>query len=146
MLQPLVRNRKHRNMKKILAFIAFALGSSLASAAPDVELGPNKGRIVELSSDKSLRAEVTLKEGKLHVGLLDKDKKPVELGDKVLTVSAGTREKADKVEVTKAEKTFSFPEVEKGKWLIIQIKENADAKPFTARVQYNDHFFEAHAH
>jgi len=133
-------------MKKLIALAAFILTSTFALAGPDVEFGPNKGRIVELSADKSVRGEVTLKEGKLHVTLLDKDKKPVEIGKKELIVSTGTREKVAKLEVTKTEKAFSFPEATKGQMLVIQLKADAEAKPFTARVVYDAHFFEAHSH
>jgi hypothetical protein len=133
-------------MKRIIAFIAFALTSTLAIAGPDIEFGPNKGRIVELSADKSVRGEVTLKEGKLHVALLDKASKPVEIADRVMEVSAGTRQKIEKVKVTKTGKGFSFPEVTKGQTLVIQLKDNAEAKPFTARVVYDGHFFQPHSH
>jgi hypothetical protein len=133
-------------MKKSIIYIAFALITTLAIAGPDFELGPNNGRIIELSPDKSIRGEVTLKEGNFHVTLLDKANKPVEISDKVMEVSAGTRQNVEKVEVIKTGSGFSFREVPKGQTLGIQIKDNAEAKPFTARVVYDGHFFERHSH
>ena len=134
-------------MKKLLTTLVLALSAAFAFAGPAVELGPNKGRVIDFSADKSVRAEITLKDGKFHVSMLDKDKKVVPAGDATLMVSGGTREKAAKLEVTKTEKGFSFPAVKSGEWLIFQFAPKEGEKAFTARVVYDaHHFFSDHAH
>ena len=67
-------------MKTNLASLltTFALAAS-ALAHGDVELGPNGGRLLEFSKNESMHGEVTLKDGKFHIAILDKDQKPVAL-------------------------------------------------------------------
>lgn len=134
-------------MKKLLTTIVLAISATLAFAGPDIELGPNKGRVIALSADKSARGEITLKDGTFHVSLLDKDKKVIPSGEATLAVSGGTREKSAKLEVTKTETGFSFPAVKSGEWLIFQFAPKEGAEAFTSRVVYNGaHFFSAHHH
>lgn len=124
-----------------------SLSATLAFAGPAIELGPNKGRVIDLSADKSARGEITLKDGKFHLSLLDKDKKVIPAGDSTLAVSGGTREKSEKLEVTKTETGFSFPVVKSGEWLIIQFTAKEGEKAFTSRVVYDaHHFFSDHHH
>jgi hypothetical protein len=75
-------------MKKyILAMLSsFALAAS-ALAHGGVEIGPNGGRILEFSKKRTMHGEVTVKDGKFLIALLDKDKKPGRLGDQVLTAT-----------------------------------------------------------
>ena len=134
-------------MKKLLTTLVMALSATFAFAGPAVELGPNKGRVIHFSADKSAHGEITLKDGVFHVSLLDKDKKVIPAGDATLAVSGGTREKSSKLEVTKTEKGFSFPVVKSGEWLIFQFAPKEGEKAFTARVVYDaHHFFSDHSH
>ncbi len=64
-------------MKKTLTALILALTASFAFGHGDIELGPNKGRILEFSKNETMHGEVTEKDGKLHIALLDKDMKPV---------------------------------------------------------------------
>ena len=111
--------------------------ASIALAHEAIELGPNKSRIVEFSTDESMHREVTLKHGKLHIALLDKDMKPVKVEAQSITATGGTRENPVKLEVTKSEGGFTITAPKNGEWLIIQYKETTSAKPITARVLYD---------
>ncbi len=124
-------------MKTKLTTIILALTASFALAHEGIELGPNKGRIVEFSTDETMHGEVTLKDGKLHIALLDKDMKPVKPLAHTLTATAGTREKPQKLETTQGETGFTLPAPGEGEWLILQYKENAEAKSITARMHYD---------
>ena len=124
-------------MKTKLIALLIALSASLSFGHGGVEIGPNGGRLVELSKDESLHGEVTVKEGKFHIALFDKDLKPVKVADQVLTATGGTREKPAKLETTKTDDAFSVPVVKEGQWLILQFKDKADAKPVTARFKYD---------
>lgn len=101
-----------------------------------VELGPNKGRILEFSKNETMHGEVTVKDGKFHIALLDKDMKPVAVESQSLVALTGDRDKPTKLEVSKDAKGFTVPLVAEGQWLIVQYKDKADGKPVTARMHY----------
>jgi hypothetical protein len=124
-------------MKTKLTTILLAITSSLAFGHGDIELGPNKGRILEFSANESMHGEVTQKDGQLHIAVLDKDMKPVKVEAQSLTATGGTREKPVKLEVTKSESGFTVAAPQNGEWLILQFKETASAKPVTARLHYD---------
>ena len=75
---------------KLIAFL-LALASPLAFGHSGVELGPNGGRILELSKNETLHGEVTLKQGKFHLALLDKNMKPVSPKDEVMGMMCDRR-------------------------------------------------------
>ena len=124
-------------MKTKLTTLLLALTAGLAFGHEGIELGPNKGRIVEFSDNETMHGEVTVKDGKLHVALLDKDMKPVKVEAQALAATAGTREKPAKLEVAKDAAGFTLPVPGEDEWLILQFKGDAAAKPFTARLDYN---------
>lgn len=124
-------------MKTKLTTAILTLTASLAFGHGDIELGPNKGRILEFSSDETMHGEVTEKDGKLHIALLDKDMKPVKVQDQSLTATAGTRQAPVKSEVTKTENGFMISPTQPGEWLIIQYKESGSSKAITARLHYD---------
>jgi hypothetical protein len=122
-------------MKKTL--LALLLATGFVFGHGGVELGPNKGRILEFSTNETMHGEVVEKDGKLHIALLDKDMKPVKVESQTLTATAGTREKPAKLDVAKDAKGFVVPAPKDGEWLILQYKEAATAKPVTARLHYD---------
>ena len=124
-------------MKMKLAALLLAITSVLSFGHGGVELGPNGGRILEFSKNETMHGEVTVKDGKFHVSVLDKDMKPVKVAAQSLTASGGTREKPEKIAVTKDESGFTFPAVKEGQWLIVQFKETEKSKAVTARMEYN---------
>jgi hypothetical protein len=125
-------------MKTKLTTILLAITATFAFAHEGIELGPNKGRIIEFSTDESMHGEVTLKDSKLQIALLDKDMKPVKVEAQSITATAGTREKPVKLEVTKSESAFILAAPKDGEWLILQYKDNASAKLITARLHFNE--------
>ena len=125
-------------MKKQLLTLLTSLALTAAALAHgDVELGPNGGRLLEFSKNETTHGEVTLKDGKFHVAVLDKDRKPVALGEQTLTASGGPTNKAEKLTVEKVDGKFVIPAVKSGEWLILQFKDDAKAKAITARMQYD---------
>ena len=124
-------------MKSKLIALLLALAAPLAFGHGGVELGPNGGRILELSKNETLHGEVTFKNGKFHLALLDKAMKPVPAGDQIVTVTAGDRNKPAKLAVEKSGDHFVFPSVKAGEWVIVQVKENPKAKPVTARFEFD---------
>lgn len=123
-------------MKSILTTL-LSLFSIVAFAHEGVELGPNKGRILEFSKNETMHGEVTVKGDKFHVALLDKNMKPVALDKQILTATTGERNAPQKLTVEKDAKGFVIPLVKAGDWLILQYKNTPDAKAITARLEYN---------
>lgn len=111
--------------------------TTLACAHEGVELGPNGGRILEFSKDETLHGELTLKDGRFHIALLDKDMKPVAIASQTLTATTGDRQSPQKLEVEKTAQGFTLPTVKPGEWLIVQFRPEAGAKAVTARFEYN---------
>ncbi len=126
-------------MKKTLLQLTTLVALSLSPAFghSDVELGPNGGRILEFSKDESMHGEVTVKDGKFLVGLFDKEMKPVAIKDQTLTVTGGDRQKPEKLAVQREGEHFVVPTVKEGQWVIFQFRETAQAKPVTARFEYD---------
>ena len=125
-------------MKTKLTTIILALTAGFALAHEGIELGPNKGRILEFSTDETMHGEVTEKEGKLHIAILDKDMKPVKAEAHSLTATAGTRQAPVKLEVAKDSKSgFTVPVPKEGEWIIMQFKRSGSAKTITARLHYD---------
>jgi len=124
-------------MKTRLTAILLALTSGFSFGHGDIEIGPNKGRILEFSTNESMHGEVTAKDGKLHIAVLDKGMKPVKVEAQSITATAGTRDKPLKLEVTKSETGFTIVAPTDGEWLILQYKESESSKPITARMHYD---------
>ena len=124
-------------MKKKLTALLLALTTAVAFGHGDVELGPNGGRLLEFSKNETLHGEVTVKDGKFNIALLDKDMKPVAVAAQTLTATSGNVKKPSKLEVTKTETGFSVPVVKEGEWLILQFKETEKGKAVTARLHYD---------
>lgn len=122
---------------QILALLSSLAITASALAHGDVELGPNGGRLVEFSKNETTHGEITLKDGKFHIAVLDKNRKAVKLDAQTVTASGGPSGKAAKLEVAKDGEHFVVPAVKPGEWLILQFKEDAKAKAITARVQYD---------
>lgn len=123
-------------MKTKLTTILLALTATFALAHEGVELGPNKGRILEFSTDESMHGEVTEKDGKLNIALLDKDMKPVKVEAQSLVATAGSREKPAKLAVTPTDGGFSLAAPGENEWLILQYKATPESKPITVRLHF----------
>lgn len=126
-----------QSMKTKLMTLALALIAGVAFGHGGVELGPKGGRLLELSKDESMHAEVVVKDGKFHLTLLDKDLKPVKVSEQTITATTGDRKSPVKLEVTKTDTGYTVPVVKDGEWLIVQFKATPKAKPITARFEYD---------
>lgn len=124
-------------MKFFLLTLCLALMAGFSHGHSGVDIGPNGGRLVGFSKDKSLHGEILVNDGKFHLTLLDKDRKPVGVSDQTLTATGGTRKAPEKLTVTKDAKGFSFPIVKEGEWLILQFKSNGKSQAITARMHYD---------
>ena len=124
-------------MKTKITTIIIALATGFAFGHGTVELGPNKGHILEFSTNETMHGEVTEKDGKLHIAVLDKDMKLVAIVAQELTATAGTRDKPVKIDVSKDAAAFTITAPKEGEWIILQYKESADSKPITARLHYD---------
>jgi len=122
-------------MKTKLILLCFI--TSLSFAHEGVELGPNKGRILEFSKNETMHGEVTIQGDKFHIALLDKDMKPVAMTEQALMAITGDRENPTKLTVEKDAKGFVVPVVKSGEWMILQYKDTAESKAITARFEYN---------
>ncbi|MEX1114608.1 MAG: hypothetical protein WEB53_05130 [Akkermansiaceae bacterium] len=125
-------------MKTKLTTIILALTASIAIAHEGIELGPNKGRILEFSTDETMHGEVIAMDDKLQIAVLDKDMKPVKVDAQSLAITGGTREKPVKLEVTKSDTGFTIATPKDGEWLIMQYKESGSAKSITARLHFDE--------
>ena len=128
--------------KTIHALLCSFLLTASGLAAGDhahggVELGPNGGRILEFSKDETINGEVTVKDGKFVIALLDKDKKPVAMTAQTLTAMTGPLAKPVAAKVEKVDGKFVLPVVKPGEWIILQFKADDKAKAVTARLNYN---------
>jgi hypothetical protein len=114
------------------------LGVTRALGHGGVELGPNGGRILEFSKNHTLHAEVIAKNGFFHIALLDKNLKPVELKEQVLTATTGDRKKPEKLTVEKQDGKFVVP-MQKGDTFltIFQFRDSPSARAVTARLTYD---------
>jgi hypothetical protein len=117
--------------------ILLTLITSFTFAHEGVELGPNKGRILEFSKNETMHGEVIVKGDKFHIALFDKDMKAVAMAEQTLTATTGDRDKPVKLVVEKDAKGFVVPVVKAGEWLILQYKNSPDTKAITARLEYN---------
>lgn len=125
---------------KTKLIVLFALVTTSLFAHMGVDLGPNGGRLLEFSKNESLHGEVISKDGKFHISLLDKDLKPVVISSQTLTAVSGDRSNPEKLTVEVKDNRFLLPMLKGEEYIIIlQVRSDAKAKPFTARLPYNAH-------
>jgi hypothetical protein len=122
---------------KLIAIATLALGLLGANAHERITVGPGDGRLAFLDSTTTPSAEFNVKEGKIHLTLLDKDLKPIALSEQTVAITAGERASAKKLAVSKEGNDFVAPLPEgEDYWCIFQLKEKKDAKALTFRVHY----------
>jgi hypothetical protein len=122
---------------KLTAILTLAFSLLTATAHERITVGPGDGRLAFLDSTTTPSAEFNVKDGKLHITLLDKDLKPIALAEQTLTITTGERGNAKKLEVSKAGNNFTaaLPAGEDF-WCVFQLKETKAAKSITFRVHY----------
>jgi hypothetical protein len=126
------------NMKRILVTLITAAVLATASHAHErITIGPKGGRVVYLDSTTIPNVEfVVNKDGQAEISLLDKERKPLALEGRSITVTAGPRASAKKLTVEVKGDSFVTEKMPDGApyTVVIQIK---DKKPLIARVTYN---------
>lgn len=123
---------------KLIAAIAFL--ATLASAHEAVTIGPNGGRVIYVDSAVTPNVEFLVnKEGRAEITLQDKDRQPIADGPQTLSVTAGPRTALKKLAIEKQGAKFLTEKVPDGApyTIAIQVKEAADAKAITLRLNYD---------
>ena len=124
--------------RRLLLMLLTCCSSHLARAHGAVELGPNKGRLLEFSRDKSVSGELILKGTSFHVGLFDKDSKPVTIASQSLSVITGDRDNPSTLPVEVKENAFVFPrKLETKHHLIFRYRPTTESLPVTVRVLFD---------
>ncbi len=125
-------------MKTLAATLLTSLALAISALAHgNVEIGPNGGRLVEFSGHSEIHAEFVLKDGQFVIGLYDeKTKKEVPVTSQQLTVTHKEANKKLSPELKDGKWTVAKPDGEDF-WLIIQLKETAEAKAKNGRLRYN---------
>ena len=122
--------------------LVIALFSSIALAASalahgNIEIGPNGGRLVEFGEHSDLHAEVVLKDGQFVISLYDeKTKKEIPVTEQQLVITHRATKEKLKPELKEGKWIVAKPEGNDF-WLIIQYKENAQAKPRNGRLHFD---------
>ena len=130
--------RKHMKTSLLTLAAVLLLGTIRTLGHGGVELGPNGGRILEFSKNETMHGEVTLTNGQFHVSILDKDMKPVSLGEQSLVVTGGDRAKPEKPKVKIQGGQFVFPALKGDDYLLVlQFREKPAAKTVTARLEFD---------
>jgi hypothetical protein len=128
-------------MKRILITLITAAVLATASHAHErITIGPKGGRVIYLDSPSIPNVEFLVnKDGQAEIALLDKERKPLALEERNITVTAGPRASAKKLAVEKKGDAFLTEKIPAGApyTVVIQIKDKANAKPLFARVNYN---------
>jgi hypothetical protein len=127
-------------MPKLLRNLAatLLLTAIQSFAQSERDFGPDGGRMVDFSANRTVQGEVTLTNGTFHVALLDKNMKRIPLEEQTLTVIGGDRNNPERPNVQKRGDYFAFPALKGDSYLLVfQFKENPSAKPVTARLEYD---------
>lgn len=125
-------------MKTKLILLSFIATLSFAHEA--VTIGPNGGRVLYVDSTTTPNVEIFVnKEGRAEISLLDKDRKPITLGQQSLTMTAGSRSDAKKFVAEKQGAKFVTDKLPDGApyTVVLQLKETSDAKSITLRLNYD---------
>lgn len=128
-------------MKQSLAFLLGVLVATSALAHERITLGPNGGRVVYVDSATTPHVEfLVAADGRASITLLDRDRKPITIGEQEITVTAGPRSTAKKLAVEKQGDRFVTEPVPAGApyTVVIQLRETPSSKPLTLRVHYNN--------
>jgi hypothetical protein len=122
---------------KLISVITFA-AIPPTFAHQDIKIGPNGGRLFALESKTTPQMEVGAKDGKFVIHLLDSAGRPLPIGERILTVTAGARSKPETLVVERRETTF-VAAIPKGDEfpVVFQLRETKGAKPLTARMNYD---------
>ena len=127
-----------KTITQLMSLAVLALGISLAQAGDKVTAGAKGGRLLE---NESPRAEFFVeKDRTVSLTFYDKDMKPVPVADQNATAIAETKDGKKKIDFEKKGEILvsksSLPEGE-GYNVVLQLKQNIDAKPKNFRIPLN---------
>ncbi len=122
---------------KLIALITLALSLLSATAHERITVGPGDGRLAYLDSTTMPYAEFNVKDGKVHITLLDKDLKTINLTDQTLAITVRQNDSPIKLIVSKSGTEFIAPLPDGTDiWCIFQLKEKEETKAITFRIHY----------
>jgi len=127
-------------MKKAILTLTLVAVAHFAIAHEAVTIGPNGGRVVYLDSTAVPNVEFIVNaEGRAEIHLLDKDREALALDQVTIEVTAGPRGGAKKLEGEAQGTKYVTATLPDGApyFIVAQIKAGADAKPLTARLNYD---------
>lgn len=137
-----------KKLTQIIAIATIALGLAFAQADDKHEHekvvgGPKGGRLLETTP---ARAEFFVqKDRKVAITFYDKDLKPISPKDQVVNVIAEPKGGKARLELEKQGDSLvsktALPEGDDYN-VIVQVKENAEAKPKNFRIAYDEHICE----
>jgi hypothetical protein len=127
---------------KISSLIAavFCLLSLQASAHERITIGPRGGRILFVDSTATPNIEFKVNaEGRAEISLLDKNRRIIPLQGQTLTLTAGPRESAKKLALTREGDLLISDKLPDGApyTVVLQLKEAPANKALTLRVRYD---------
>jgi hypothetical protein len=117
-----------------------ALLASAAFAHEAVTIGPNGGRVLYVDSPTTPNVEVIVnKEGRAEIALLDKDRKLIKPEKQTVTVNAGPRGAAKKLNTEIKDGKFVTDKVPAGPpyFIVLQLHETEGAQAITLRLNYD---------
>jgi hypothetical protein len=125
-------------MKRLCSLLLAFCASATAFAHGDVELGPNKGRLLQVTPDKKVWAEATLRGDAFHLALLDEAKQPLPVGAATLTALTADRRNPQTLAVTTVADGFTVAKPAGEKFfLILSYKAAPEAKSAVFRLPYD---------
>ncbi|MCE9519813.1 MAG: hypothetical protein K8R87_09710 [Verrucomicrobia bacterium] len=120
--------------------IALLLLTASLYAHERITLGPNGGRLIAIDSPTTPNAEFSVtKDNRFQIGFLDKNLKPLPVGKRKLTVTAGDRSNPKKLTSEIKDDLFITEVAPAGNdyHVIMQLREPGAAKGKTFRLHYN---------
>ena len=105
-----------------------------------ITLGPKGGRLIAIDSPNTPNAEFSVtQDNRFQIGFLDKDRKPLPVGERKLTVTAGDRSNPKKLTTEIKDDVFLTEVAPDGKdyYVIMQLREPGASKSKTFRLHYN---------
>lgn len=120
--------------------IALLLLATSLNAHERITLGPNGGRLIAIDSPTTPTADFSVtKDSRFLIAFLDKDGKPLPVGERKLTVTAGDRSNPKKLTAEIKDNAFLTEAAPPGKnyHVIMQLREPGATKNKTFRLHYN---------
>lgn len=125
-----------KTLTTLILLASAAFGFAADNHSHEKKAGPHGGKLLE--ADNAHIEFFVQTDKKAEVFVYDENMKPVPTGEGQLVVTAGTREKQEKLAVEKKDASFVTAALPAGTgyWVILQWKPTPDAAAKTLRVKY----------